>query len=249
MADKKTYVKPSGNPTTFRVLAVILWVLGIACEVTGILMILGKIAVGNPIVWIIVVLVVDLILVVAGSLLWKRANKIDPPSEKNKVEFFIKTQLGAIVAVIAFAPILFFLLTDKNMDKKAKTWVSVVAAVCLLLAVGLSIDYNPISSEDLEQMKVNAQSSDFGDGNVEWSRNSKVYHTWEDCSALNRIGEDNLRIGDVEAAFSEGKVRMCKFCASHFHITEGVEEGAVDNADTGGNDEGAGGDEEEDEKK
>ncbi|MCL2529008.1 MAG: hypothetical protein FWE41_01550 [Coriobacteriia bacterium] len=247
MAEKKTYVKPSGNPTTFRLLAVVLWVLGIALEVAAILIILGVIAVGNPIVWIIVALVLDLILVVAGAFLWKRANKIDPPSEKNKVEFFIKTQLGAIIAVIAFAPILFFLLTDKNLDKKAKTLVSIVAAVCLLAAVGLSIDYNPVSSEQLEQMRVNAQTSDFGDGEVKWSKNSRVYHTWADCSALKRIGEDNLREGDVEAAFAEGKVRMCKFCAAHFDITDGVEGGDVESDDADDEDDDEEEDDEEDE--
>ncbi|MCL1847601.1 MAG: hypothetical protein FWF91_06525 [Coriobacteriia bacterium] len=185
--------------------------------------------VGNSLPFVIGALILDLILVVVGSFLWKRANKIDPPSEKNKAEFFIKTQLGAIIAVIAFFPILIFLLTDKNMDKKTKTWVSILAGVCLLLAVGLSIDYNPVSSEDLEQMVINSESSDFGEGIVKWSKNSKVYHTWSDCSALNRIQDDNLREGSVKEAFEASKVRMCRFCAGHFDITDGVE--GADSAD------------------
>ena len=225
MADSKTYVKPKGNPSTLRLLAVIFWVIGIACEVLGILFLLDIVSVSNTTVFVVIALIVDLVFVVAGSLLWKRANKIDPPSKKNKTEFFIKTQLGAIIAVIAFFPILLFLLTDKNMDKKAKTWVSILAGICLLLAVGLSIDWNPISSEDLAQMEVNAENSDFGTGNVKWSKNSKVYHTWDECSALNRINADNLRSGTVKDAFEDGKVRMCKFCAGHFGITEGVDTG------------------------
>ena len=222
---KKTYVKPKGNPKTLRLLAVLMWVLGLACEAVGILIILNKLVVSNPIVFIIIALVVDLIFVVIGSFMWKRANKIDPPSEKNKVEFFIKTQLGAIIAVIAFFPILLVLLMDKKIDKKAKTWVTILAAVCLLAAVGLSIDYNPVSLEDLQQMEANSQSSDFGTGVVKWSKNSKVYHTWDACSSLGRIKAENLREGTAKTAFEDGKARMCRFCAAHFNITEGVDTG------------------------
>jgi hypothetical protein len=241
MTEAEKHVKPSGNPTTLRILAVVLWVLGIACEVLGILVILqnpmvSTFTASNPMLWIIVALVIDLVLVVIGSLLWKRANKIDPPSEKNQVEFFIKTQLGAIVAVIAFFPILFVLLTNKDMDKKTKTWVSILAAICLLLAVGLSADYNPISLEDLQQMEVNAQSSDFGSGNVEWSKNSKVYHTWMACSARNKILDKNLREGTAKDAFEDGKVRMCRFCANNFSIIDGVEDGGNAADDTGSGD-------------
>jgi hypothetical protein len=228
MSENKAYVKPKGNPTTLRLLAAVLWILGLTCEVVGILVILQKLTISNPMLCIILALVADLVLVVIGSLLWKKANKIDPPSEKNQVEFFIKTQLGAIVAVLAFFPILIFLLTDKNTDKKAKLWVSILAAICLILAVGLSADYNPLSLEDLEQMRVNAASSDFGAGNVKWSKNSKVYHTWDECSSLHRIYDTNLREGSVEGAFEDGKARMCRFCAGHFEITEGVEAGEPD---------------------
>ncbi|MDR2736570.1 MAG: hypothetical protein LBB49_03290 [Gracilibacteraceae bacterium] len=228
MAESKTYVKPKGNPMLLRVIAVVLWVLGLACETAGILIILKQ----YPIVWIVIALVLDLILVVIGSFLWKKANKIDPPSEKNKVEFFIKTQLGAIIAVIAFFPILIILLMDKNMDKKVKTWVSILAGICLVVAVGLSIDYDPISLEDLEQMRVNTVSSDFGNGIVQWSKNSKVYHTWGSCSSLKRILEANLSETNVDDAFEKGKTRMCRFCASNFGITEGVDTGNTNDDDT-----------------
>jgi len=242
--ERKVYEKPSGDPKLFRIIAVILWVLGIACEVVAICLVLNVFALpGNMIVWLTVALVLDLILVVIGSLLWKRANKIDPPSEKNKVEFFIKTQLGAIVAVVAFFPVLLILLTDKNMDKKSKTIVSIIAGVCLLLAVGLSIDYNPVSAEDLQWMQQNAEESDFGPGIVQYSKNSKVYHTWKDCYHLGRVNAENLNEENVETALAASKNRLCKTCAKHFNIAnKGVEdfvEGAVgaagtEDADTAG---------------
>jgi len=236
---KQEYVKPSGNPTTFRIVAVILWILGLGFEVGAIGVILQWFVLpSNPIIWIIGMLVADMILVVIGSTLWKRANKIDPPSEKNKIEFFLKTQLGAIIAVIAFAPVLIILLMNKDMDKQTKTWVSIAAAICLMVAVGFSIDYTPVSLEMLEQMRVNAANSDFGDGEVKWSKNSQVYHTWEDCSALGRVKDDNLRAGTVDEAFEQSKARMCRFCANNFGITEGVEGGDSVDVDDVGLDEG-----------
>ncbi|MCL1798351.1 MAG: hypothetical protein FWG23_01195 [Eggerthellaceae bacterium] len=226
-ATNEALARPTGNAGTLRLLAIVLWVLGLACEVVGILILLQKLVVSNPVVFIVIALLLDLVLVVAGSFLWKRANKIDPPSEKNPVEFFIKTQLGAIIAVIAFFPILLLLLLDKNLDKRAKTLISILAVVCLAGAVGLSADYDPISLEDLQQMRENAESSDFGANYVKWSTNSKVYHTWATCSALNRISENNLREGTVDEAFEASKARMCKICAGHFNITKGVDGGDV----------------------
>lgn len=227
MSDKKiTYVKPSGNAGVFRVFAVILWILGLTCEGLAVATLLGKMPMfaSNTTLAIVILLIVDLVLVIAGSLCWKRANKIDPPSEKNKVSFFIKTQLGAFVAVLAFFPIIIFLLKDKNMDKKTKVWVTILATICLLVGGAASIDYNPISLEDLQQMEINSVESDFGAGIVRWSKNSKVYHTWKDCSALKRIEEKNFNESNVKAAFESGKVRMCYICAGHFNITKGVEE-------------------------
>ena len=229
MADTKNYVKPKGNPGTFRLVAVILWLLGLACETVGILALIGRF---NPpidyVIFVGIMLAVDAIVVIVGSYLWRRANRIDPPSEKNKVEFFLKMQLGALMAVLAFLPILIVIYSDKNMDKKAKTWMSILATILALVVLGSSIDWNPISLEDLQQMEVNAETSDFGAGNVQWSKNSKVYHTWKDCAALHRIYDSNLRSGTAKDAFEDGKARMCKYCAAHFNITKGVEEGALD---------------------
>ena len=47
-----------------------------------------------------------IICLIIGSLLWKKANHIDPASEKNKVKFFLWNNMGLIVAVFAFVPVL-----------------------------------------------------------------------------------------------------------------------------------------------
>ena len=228
MTEKK-YVEPKGNAGSLRATAIVLWILGLVFEVLGILTLfpqavkLPTFVLNNQVLWLIVALVIDFVLVVIGSMLWKKANRIDPPSEKNKVEFFLKTQLGAIISVLAFLPILIFLLTNKDLDKKAKTWVSILAVLLLAGSSLLSTEFNPISLEDLQQMEVNSQSSDFGVGTVQWSKNSKVYHTWQDCPALARIKEENLNVGPAKSAFEAGKARMCYNCADHFAIIDGVE--------------------------
>jgi len=234
MTDSKKYVKPKGDPGSLRPTAIGLWVLGLVFEVLGILILMPHVVtlpafvLENQTLWLIVALGIDFVLVVIGSLLWKRANRIDPPSEKNKVEFFMKTQLGVIIAVIAFLPILVVLLSNKDLDKKSKTWVSALAAILLVLASLFSAEFNPISLEDLQQMEVNAAESDFGQGTVQWSKNSKVYHTWSECPSLKMIYESNLREGVTKAAFEAGKARMCFKCADHFHIIDGVEKRGSD---------------------
>ena len=69
-----------------RIFAVILWVLAIACEAVGILNIFKKITLPDclsQLTWLIILIVADLIFLVIGSMLWKKANHIDPASEKN----------------------------------------------------------------------------------------------------------------------------------------------------------------------
>ena len=64
--------------------------------------------------WLIVFIALDLIFVVIGSLLWKKANRLNPASEKNGFKFFVQNQLGLIIAVIAFLPIVIMVFTNKN---------------------------------------------------------------------------------------------------------------------------------------
>jgi hypothetical protein len=77
--------------TRLRVFAGILWVLAIAAQVVAISMLFKQ-----PInmTWIIILIGIDLALAIVGSLLWKKSNRFDPASEKNKFLFFMQSQLG-----------------------------------------------------------------------------------------------------------------------------------------------------------
>ncbi len=204
-----------------RIGAVVLWVIAIACEVVAILYLLEKLALPglSQMAWLIILIVLDLIFVICGSMLWKKANHIDPASEKNKVKFWLWNNLGSIISVVAFLPLIVLVLTNKDMDKKSKTIVSVVAAVALLIAGLSSYDWNPVSSEQLQAAKAeilangNYDTNDKGEPVVYWVANSKKYHINSSCSAINRSNSTgDIYRGTIEAAYQKGLTEPCRIC-------------------------------------
>src|SRR5690554_1412903 len=75
-----------GKATQLRVFAALLWVGAIVAQIFAIRMILNAVNAEESIinVWTIGLIVLDLILVLIGSTLWKKAGRLDPQSEKNK---------------------------------------------------------------------------------------------------------------------------------------------------------------------
>lgn len=196
--------KSGGSATGLRVFAFICWLLAIAAEVLAILYINGTFYIpGDQMTLILIGLGVDLVLVVIGSLLWKRANHIDPPSKANKFKFFMQSQLGVIMAIIAFVPIIVILLRNKDLDKKTKKIVSIVAAAALLLAMVFSVDFDPASKEDV--------TGAVGDNTVYWTRWGKSYHLDSDCHTLQR--SEVIYSGTGEEAFEAKREDPCDFCA------------------------------------
>ena len=150
-----------------------------------------------------------LIFVIIGSQLWKKANRIDPVSKKNKLKFFLWNQMGLIAAVIAFFPLVLLLLQNKELDKKTKQILGIVAVVAFLIAGAFSIDYNPVSSEDLEQAK--SESYVLSDGTCYWTRWGKKYHYDLECYTLNRSAV--IYEGTIEEAFEANRTSPCSVCA------------------------------------
>lgn len=222
-------VTESGSAVGYRIGAIVLWVVAIACEIIGLLLLFGKINVTkiSTLTLILILLGVDLVCVIIGSQLWKKSNKIDPASKKNKVKFWLWNNLGLIVAIFAFLPFIIMIAKDnKTLDKKSK--IIALVAACLALVVGglCSIDYNPISSDEKDA----AVSAITGD--VYWSQFGKVYHIDEDCHTLNN--SDELYHGSVETAIEKGRTRVCSYCAKRHEIntagmlTDGNEDAAKD---------------------
>ena len=204
---------PVGNATGLRIGAVVLWVVALAFEVVALFILNGKINLTfmPSLYQIIIALVLDLICVIIGSQLWKKANHIKPASEKNKLLFWLWNNMGLIVCAIAFIPFVILALTNKNADKKTKTIATVVAIIALLIGGVASYDFNPVSEEQ-QQAAIEAISEE-----VLWSPFGKVYHTHEDCQSLNQT--DTLTQGTVEQAIAANRTRLCSFCAKKDNIT------------------------------
>ena len=185
-------------------------------------------------------LVLDLIALIIGSQLWKRSNKIDPASEKNKLKFWLWNNLGVIVAALAFIPFIIIVLLNKDTDKKTKAIATVVAVVALLIGGLASYDWNPISAEQ------KAAAMQYVKGEVYVNKGSDVYHL-EDCNYIregNKLAgeikaEGVTKYANVEAAINDGCVRLCKSCLNrhkdelggHGLLTsEGVDEKTEDNS-------------------
>ena len=166
--------KPVGNATGYRIGAIVLWVLALVCEVVAIFTLFGKIT-------------ISFMNTLIGSQLWKKANHINPASKKNPTKFWLWNNMGLIVAILCFVPLIFLLLTNKDLDKKTKTIAAVAAAVALLIGGAASIDYNPISAEEKEAAVAALEGTA-----VYWTPYGKVYHTHVLDEVMNHTTEEQL---------------------------------------------------------
>ena len=156
MTEKKIFVasdEAKGKAKQLRLFAMLAWFIAIAGEVFAILKLIGN----ETMVMLIVAIVVILALSITGSLLWKKSNKLDPASEKDKFKFFVQNQLGAIMAVLAFLPLVLLIFTNKDLDGKTKGIVGTIGVVALLAASITGIDFNPPSIEKYTE-QINAQT-------------------------------------------------------------------------------------------
>lgn len=203
-----------------RFLAIVLWLLAIGSEACAILYLLGKINITslNQTTWLIIFIAIDLVLFVIGSLFWKKANHITPKSEKNKFTFWLWNNLGTLLSVLAFLPLIIFVLLNKDMDKKSKGIVTSVAAIALVLAGLLSYDFNPVSSEKVLQEQANIEA--LGYKEVYWAPNSKKYHVDPDCSYFSNSTE--IFKGTVADAYKNGQELEgpCSRCIKDNHDHE-----------------------------
>lgn len=195
-----------------RILAIVLWIIAIAFEVLGILKLTNVLNLFpniDTLPFVIGAILLDLAFFIPGSLLWKKANHIDPISEKNKVGFWCWNNLGTILSTLAFVPIIIFILTSKNLDKKDKTIATTVAVIALLAAGITSYDFNPVSSEQLENARKEV-IAEVGVDKVYWAKTGKKYHVDPDCPAFSQSEE--IYEGTVEDAFERGLTDPCRRC-------------------------------------
>ncbi|MFE6967589.1 hypothetical protein ACFVAJ_21120 [Agromyces sp. NPDC057679] len=193
----------------FRLIAGGLWLLAIAGEAFTIFWVLRQVPV---VMWLLITLIVVIgALAIGGSLLWKRANRLDPASKEDKVRFFVQNQLGAIIAVIAFLPLIILIFTNKDMDGKQKALAGIIAIVIGGGAIALGVDYAPPSVEQYtEESNIVAQLT--GEDLVYWTKSGKVFHVCEDVPDVNKESQDGqIYEGTVAEAHAAGKDRLVSY--------------------------------------
>lgn len=202
-----------GSALGYRIGAAVLWLLAIVCEVLAIMALLKNFNIRftgngntNMVITLIIFIVLDLVFAIVAAQLWKKANHIDPPSEKNKFTFYLISELGVIMACICFIPLIIILLKNNKLNKKSKLIVTLVAVAALLIAGFASADYNPISAEQKEQAE--QQITD----NVYWTPFGHKYHLDLDCGSIANSG--TVYEGTVKESIESGRTSICSFCAN-----------------------------------
>jgi hypothetical protein len=217
--------------TTFRWIAVALWVVAIAAEAVAIFWVLRqRVVVGEDgtfvrdtdtgllesqnataqfpqwaFITLLVMLVVIAALSITGSILWKKANRLDPARKSDKVRFFVQNQLGAIIAIVAFLPLIILIFLNKDMDKGQKATAGVVGIVLAALAVVLGIDFDPPSVEQYTADQSTVIQL-LGKDEVVWVAGGAVYHVCDEVSDI-QTGSEKLT-GTTAEAVEAGKIRL-----------------------------------------
>jgi hypothetical protein len=195
-----------------RIISILLWAVAIAAEVVAIFQ-LQKVPVNTTI--LIVLIAAALILAVIGNLLWKKSNRFDPASEKDKVKFFIQNQLGLIISIVAFLPLVILIFTSKNLDGKQKGLVGAIAVVAMLIAGVTGIDFNPPSQEQYLEQTREVESLNNGVNHVNWTKSGRSYHLYQDCSYINTDRTDEIFEGTVAQARELKNITdLCDRCAN-----------------------------------
>ncbi|WP_260980447.1 hypothetical protein [Microbacterium paludicola] len=217
--------------TTFRWIAAALWVVAIAAEAVAIFWLLRQrefigedgVLVRDPetgllqeqgvtaqfpqwaLITLIVLLVVIAALSITGSFLWKKANRLDPAEKSDTVRFFVQNQLGAIIAVIAFLPLVILIFLNKDMDKGQKTTAGIIGVILAIGAVALGIDYDPPSVEQYTADQSTVIQL-LGQDEVVWVDGGAVYHVCDSVSDIQTGSEK--RTGTTAEAVEAGKIRL-----------------------------------------
>lgn len=132
---------------SLRLFAGLSWLVAIGGEIAAIVFLLkDKFNEGNMAL-LIGLLILIAVFAIAGSIMWKKANRHDPASKEDGARFFFQNQLGAIITVIAFLPLLALIFMDKDMDPNTKKVAGGIGVALAALATVVGVDFNPSSIE------------------------------------------------------------------------------------------------------
>lgn len=216
---------------TFRWIAMVLWIVAIAAEAVAIFWLLPQrqvVGEGGELVrdpdtgllqeqdasvvfpqWAFIALLVMLVVIAAlaitGSILWKKANRLDPARRSDKVRFFVQNQLGAIIAIIAFLPLVILIFLNKDMDKGQKATAGILGIVLAAVAVFVGVDFDPPSVEQYTADQSTVIQL-LGQDEVTWVAGGQVYHVCDTVSDIQTGSE--IQYGTTAEAVEAGKSRL-----------------------------------------
>jgi len=207
--------------TMNRIISAILWAAGIGIEIFAIIK-LKEVPINMTL--LIVLIVAILILVVIANVLWKKANRLDPASEKNKTKFFIQNQLGLIISVLAFLPLVILILKNKNLSGKQKGILGGIAGAALVIAGLTGTEFNPVSQEQYAEQTAQVELLNDGVNKVYWTKSGKSYHLYQDCGYINSDRTDEIFQGTVASARELKKITdLCDRCGNKAKKAKGIE--------------------------
>jgi len=140
-----------GKAKKLRMFAGLSWLVAIGTEIGAIILLLKDTFNQGGLALLIGLFVVIAIFAMLGSVLWKKANRHDPATKAEPAKFFIQNQLGAIITVLAFLPLLALVFLDKDMDPRTKKVAGGVGVALAALATVVGVDFNPPSVEQYTQ--------------------------------------------------------------------------------------------------
>ncbi|MEZ4854234.1 hypothetical protein [Flavobacterium sp.] len=229
MSETQKVWKPTeeakSQATQFRLFAVLLWLGAIVAQIFAIRFFLQAVNSGESPVnaWVIGLIVLDLVLVFAGSFLWKKSNRLNPPSEQNKFLFYMQSQLGVVLAFVAFLPLIIFILTNKKVDGKSKAILGSIAGVALLIAGIGGADFNPASVEKYTE-ETNMVEALTGANSVYYTKGGGKYHLYEDCYTIKNSERLNGTVAEAHAGVANhSDFDLCEICKKKKMKEDGID--------------------------
>jgi hypothetical protein len=124
------------------------------------------------------------------------------------LRFFLQNQLGAIISIVAFLPLVILIFTNKDINGKQKGLVGAIAVIALLVAGIVGVDFNPPSQEQYAEQTARVESLS-GANSVFWTKSGTSYHLYSDCSYINTVRTNEIFQGTVAQARELKKSPIC----------------------------------------
>jgi len=193
------------------------WFVAIATEIAAIVLFLKDTFNSGGLVLLIGLLVVIAVFAMLGSVLWKKSNRHDPATKAEPFKFFVQNQLGAIITVLAFLPLLALIFLDKDMEEQYTQDMNECARQ--IKAKEPTTACSPAVAEQAQDIVRDSEAvaeATGGQDTVYWiapkdgkakSSSKLVFHLCEDVSTLRG---KVVNSGSVTEAYAQNAVRLTK---------------------------------------